>query len=245
VLVHEPESRTKLKNTASNVFCTSVATLALQLVEHDRHPKIIERGLAWLTMARNEDCSWGLTTKSNGRVHETFQALRTLSFEQSYQDELARGAKWLLARQNRDGGWGSIEGTTSDPHLTSEVISLLYMIDRERYLKQIADGIRWLKRHQNRNGSWDIISCFDCTGATLYTLLTCNEDIDSEYVQRTVRWLLHKQSSDGSWADYLPSRRGSVISTSMSIRALVLVRRRLGKGIQEKKRNRGSSLTLR
>jgi squalene-hopene/tetraprenyl-beta-curcumene cyclase len=138
-----------------------------------------------------------------------------------------RGLGWCLGMQNSDGGWASFDadnnrlylnnipfadhGALLDPStedLTGRHLELLGTFGHPTDLEAVRRAIQFLRRTQRNDGPWYGrwgANYIYGTWSVLRGLRAIGENMQQEYVQRAVRWLLSRQNPDGGWGETLES----------------------------------------
>jgi squalene cyclase len=136
---------------------------------------------------------------------------------------IARGLRWLLYMQEDEGGWGAFSKGQSKPvrgripvfkddpatpDVTGHVISGLSLgplVGETRAAQEaIERGIAWLKQMQMDRGEWfgrwGLTYTYGTT-AVLQGLHDVGEDMNREYVEMAVDYLVGAQQADGGWGE--------------------------------------------
>jgi len=123
----------------------------------------LDRGVAWLLAAQEDDGSWFGRWGAN-HVYGTGAAIVALvaaGFEPSHT-AIARGVAWLVEHQNDDGGWGEDLRSYEDPswrgrgHSTaSQTGWALQGLVAAREHEAAHRGVRFLVDTQCPDGTWD------------------------------------------------------------------------------------------
>ena len=130
---------------------------------------------------------------------------------------------WIVGMQSKNGGWGAFDkdntyhylnnipfadhGALLDPptsDVSARCISMLSQINKYKYNKAIQKGIIFLKNEQEKDGSW-----FGRWGANyiygtwsvLHALKAAGENMNSEYIKKSINWIKKKQNNDGGWGE--------------------------------------------
>ncbi len=123
----------------------------------------LERGVAWLLGAQEQDGSWFGRWGAN-HVYGTGAAIVALVAAGIAPSDpvIARAVAWLVAHQNEDGGWGEDLRSYDDPswigrgHSTaSQTGWALQGLVAARECDAAARGVRYLVDTQRDDGTWD------------------------------------------------------------------------------------------
>lgn len=145
----------------------------------------------------------------------------------TYRAAVDRGVHWLLRRQEPEGPWYGRWGCNYI-YGTGAVLPALLTAGVRPSSPAIARAVDWLLGCQNPDGGWGEdhrsyrdrqwmgrgTSTASQTAWALRALLAA--DIDSETVERGVRWLVDSQRPDGSWEE--PQFTGTGFPWSSPIR---------------------------
>jgi len=127
----------------------------------------------------------------------------------NYEESVARAAEWIEGMQSSDGGWGAFadHGALLDPpteDVTGRCIGFMAQLGYERTHPVIERGIAYLKRTQQPNGSWFGrwgTNYIYGTWSVLCALNAAGEDMEADYIRRSVDWLVSRQNADGGWGE--------------------------------------------
>ena len=142
-----------------------------------------------------------------------------------YQNKkiIQRACDWIIGMQSKNGGWGSFDkdntyhylnnipfadhGALLDPptaDVSARCISMLSQINKKKYKNEIQKGVNFLKNEQEKNGSW-----FGRWGANyiygtwsvLNALKAAGENMEANYIKKSMLWIKDKQNNDGGWGE--------------------------------------------
>ena len=142
-----------------------------------------------------------------------------------YQNKkiIQRACDWIVGMQSKNGGWGSFDkdntyhylnnipfadhGALLDPptaDVSARCISMLSQINKKKYKNKIEKGVNFLKNEQEKNGSW-----FGRWGANyiygtwsvLNALKAAGENMEANYIKKSMLWIKDKQNNDGGWGE--------------------------------------------
>lgn len=142
-----------------------------------------------------------------------------------YQNKkiIQRACDWIVGMQSKNGGWGSFDkdntyhylnnipfadhGALLDPptaDVSARCISMLSQINKKKYKNEIQKGVNFLKNEQEKNGSW-----FGRWGANyiygtwsvLNALKAAGENMEANYIKKSMLWIKDKQNNDGGWGE--------------------------------------------
>lgn len=159
-----------------------------------------------------------------------------------YAPQIARAITWIEGMQSTNGGWGAFDidndahflnsipfadhGALLDPptaDVTARCLSFLAQLGHQRGHPVIEKGVAYLKAEQEDDGSWFGrwgTNYIYGTWSVLCALNALNEDMKSDYIKRSVKWLFDQQRLDGGWgedgASYDPARRSEVRTSTPS-----------------------------
>ena len=130
---------------------------------------------------------------------------------------------WIVGMQSNNGGWGAFDknntyhylnnipfadhGALLDPptsDVSARCVSMLSQIDRIYYKKIIEKGVKFLKKEQEENGSWFGrwgTNYIYGTWSVLHALKAAGEDMNADYIKKSISWLKNKQNKDGGWGE--------------------------------------------
>jgi squalene-hopene/tetraprenyl-beta-curcumene cyclase len=134
-----------------------------------------------------------------------------------------RGLDWFVGMQGEDGGWASFDvdnnrlllnnipfadhGALLDPStedLTGRGLELLGTLGHRLDHPSVRPAIEFIKRTQRSDGPWYGrwgVNYIYGTWSVLRGLRVIGEDMQADYVQRAVRWLVTQQNADGGWGE--------------------------------------------
>ncbi len=161
---------------------------------------------------------------------------------QRYAKEIARACTWVEGMQSRNGGWGAFDidnnadflnsipfadhGALLDPptaDVTARCISFLAQTGVELEHPVMVRAIDFLKKEQEDDGSWFGrwgTNYIYGTWSVLCALNAAGEDMNADYVRKSVDWLLAHQRKDGGWgedgATYWSERRSEAKASTPS-----------------------------
>jgi squalene-hopene/tetraprenyl-beta-curcumene cyclase len=133
-----------------------------------------------------------------------------------------RGVSWMLAMQGDNGGWAAFDRNNNrsmlahipfsdfmtpldpvSPDVTNHVIELLSQFG-DTYAEVIHQGLDYLKKSQEAEGAWYGrwgVNYLYGTGLVLPSLKAAGEDMQREYIRKSIRWLKAHQNPDGGWGE--------------------------------------------
>ncbi|MBD3182298.1 hypothetical protein GF312_08400 [Candidatus Poribacteria bacterium] len=126
------------------------------------------------------------------------------------ETSIEKAYEWSQKLRTFDGGCReAINLNVWDTALS--VISLNF-VDDDKYDKQIRKAAKWLKENQNDDGGWPfsglpaggLPSDADDTALSVSAMLKSGIDKHDPVIQNGLKWLLRKQSENGSWGTYRP-----------------------------------------
>lgn len=134
-----------------------------------------------------------------------------------------RGLDWFVGMQGEDGGWASFDvdnnrlllnhipfadhGALLDPStedLTGRGLELLGTLGHRLDHPSVRPALDFIKRTQRSDGPWYGrwgVNYIYGTWSVLRGLRAIGEDMQADYVQRSVRWLITQQNPDGGWGE--------------------------------------------
>ncbi len=136
---------------------------------------------------------------------------------------IERACSWIIGMQSKNGGWGSFDkdntyyylnnipfadhGALLDPptaDVTARCICMLSQIDKKKYQNEIKKGVNFLKNEQEENGSWFGrwgTNYIYGTWSALHALKAAGENMEADYIKKTILWIKNKQNNDGGWGE--------------------------------------------
>jgi squalene-hopene/tetraprenyl-beta-curcumene cyclase len=134
-----------------------------------------------------------------------------------------RGLDWFVGMQGEDGGWASFDvdnnrlllnnipfadhGALLDPStedLTGRGLELLGTLGHRLDHPSVRPALEFIKRTQRSDGPWYGrwgVNYIYGTWSVLRGLRAIGEDMQADYVQRAVRWLITQHNPDGGWGE--------------------------------------------
>jgi len=134
-----------------------------------------------------------------------------------------RGLAWFVGMQGSDGGWAAYDidnarlvlnnipfadhGALLDPStedLTGRGLELLGTLGYDRAHPAVGPALAFLARTQRADGPWFGrwgVNYIYGTWSVLRGLAAIGTDMNADFVQRAVRWLLTCQNADGGWGE--------------------------------------------
>ena len=158
------------------------------------------------------------------------QALKKGSMNPARENSVKTGLNWLLSMQNSDGSWAAFDrnnnhniiewylnlrkynigngrGLVLDrgtPDLTAHAMMTLSVFGYKNESAEILKAKKWLQGQQCADGSWfgrwGLCYIYG-TGGVLEALKSIGEDMTSEYVRNSVRFILSLQNNDGGFGE--------------------------------------------
>ncbi len=143
------------------------------------------------------------------------------------RESMRKGIEWVFAMQNRDGGWGSFDKDNDkmllqyvpyadhnamlDPSSVDITARTLEMCSyfsigksHPKWGRGVQRALEYIYRDQEADGSWFGrwgVNYLYGTWQTLRGLGRIGEDMQSDRVQKAVRWLHSVQNEDGGWGE--------------------------------------------
>ena len=141
----------------------------------------------------------------------------------AYEPALQRASEWIIGMQSRNGGWAAFDadneyhllenmpfadhGALLDPpsaDVSARCISFLTQMGYDQTHLTIKRGVEYLKRNQELNGSWFGRwgnNYIYGTWSVLSALKISGENMEAQYIKRSVQWILSMQRIDGGWGE--------------------------------------------
>src|SRR5579872_1286032 len=139
------------------------------------------------------------------------------------REAMRKGVNWVFAMQNRDGGWASFDKDNNqelfqyvpyadhnamlDPSsvdITARTLEMCSYYSVGKSDPRVRRALDYLYREQESDGSWFGrwgVNYLYGTWQVLRGLSCIGEDMQSERIQRAVRWLHSVQNEDGGWGE--------------------------------------------
>jgi squalene-hopene/tetraprenyl-beta-curcumene cyclase len=157
------------------------------------------------------------------------------------EKESGRALRWLLKMQSKNGGWGAFDVENDkeilneipfadhkallDPptiDVSSRILWALGNLGFSRDHPQVRKAIAFVKRNQEPDGCWWGrwgVNYIYGTFLALNGLRSIGENMEDEFSQKAVRWLVEHQNEDGGWGETCesysnPDLRGQGTSTA-------------------------------
>lgn len=159
--------------------------------------------LNFLKRKQNLDGGWPYISNTNNtsNVESTCWALFSLYKYDSvlFRDQIESGVSWLLAQYDQlpdsDNGWAFVKGAKPKIYITSFVLRILKMLDRNT-LEEFESAKNWLIGAQNDDGGWgespDKGSSIFFTCYCIITLIECGVNANSSIINNAIKWLERK-----------------------------------------------------
>lgn len=141
----------------------------------------------------------------------------------AYEPALQRASEWIIGMQSRNGGWAAFDadneyyllenmpfadhGALLDPpsaDVSARCISFLTQMGYDQTHLTIKRGVEYLKKNQELDGSWFGRwgnNYIYGTWSVLSALKISGENMDAQYIKRSVKWILSMQRIDGGWGE--------------------------------------------
>ncbi|MCB0308801.1 MAG: squalene--hopene cyclase [Bdellovibrionales bacterium] len=138
-------------------------------------------------------------------------------------ESIDRGIEWILGMQGNDGGWGAFDRDNnreilnqipfadlkslldpSTPDVTGHVLEALGVAGFDLSSKPIQSALKFVMKSQKKDGSWFGrwgVNYIYGTSAILSGLAAIGENMNKAYVQKSIKWLLSVQNSDGGFGE--------------------------------------------
>ena len=139
------------------------------------------------------------------------------------REAMRKGLNWVFAMQNKDGGWGSFDKDNNktlfqyvpyadhnamlDPSsadITARTLEMCSYYSIGKSDPRVQRALDYLYREQEPEGCWFGrwgVNYLYGTWQALRGLARIGEDMQSERIQRAVRWLHSVQNEDGGWGE--------------------------------------------
>jgi len=166
-----------------------------------------------------------------------------------YREPIRRAVDWILGMQSSNGGWGAFDvdnthdylnhipfadhGALLDPptaDVTARCLGALAATGHGPDHVAVKRAVAYLKNEQEPNGSWFGrwgTNYIYGTWSVLVALNAAGEDMNADYVNRAVDWLLSRQHDDGGWgescASYWEEKKDEVVESLPSQTAWALL----------------------
>ncbi|MCB0327309.1 MAG: squalene--hopene cyclase [Bdellovibrionales bacterium] len=153
--------------------------------------------------------------------------LSLLPFEQSHPEKISpsidRAIEWTLGMQCSDGGWAAFDRDNnkeilnalpfadlkslldpSTPDVTGHVLEALGHAGISKDSVELSQALAFLKQKQEDNGSWFGrwgVNYIYGTCAVLCGLEAIDENMESAYILKSIRWIESIQNPDGGWGE--------------------------------------------
>ena len=157
------------------------------------------------------------------------------------KERMGRACNWICEMQSKNGGWGAFDknnthhylnnipfadhGALLDPptaDVSARCVSMLSQINKKKYKNTIIKGVNFLKKEQENNGSWFGrwgTNYIYGTWSALHALQAAGENMDADYIKKSIAWIKNKQNNDGGWgedcATYWPKKKNMKSIESM------------------------------
>ncbi|MEM2896645.1 MAG: prenyltransferase/squalene oxidase repeat-containing protein [Candidatus Bathyarchaeia archaeon] len=169
----------------------------------------IQESLKAVEKFKIKEKGWAREVGKASDIYDTYLAIVALKRFKRFEEELNEAKDWLIETQNEDGGWGFIEASLSD--YTPTAIGALALIELgERDSKNVKKALEWLISTQLDTGRWRLsyetpifwnenIYIHFSTPWAIAALLEGGVRIDSEPIQKGMKYLLNMQDLTGGW----------------------------------------------
>ncbi len=199
-----------------------------------KRPDILKSLVAWLTARVLTDGSWFRVNYITAlSVLALIEYNKYSGNDSDISHFIEKGIKWLQSTQNPDGGCR--EAINLNVWDTALSVIAMTEVNRENIVttNSIQKAAQWLVEHQNDDGGWAFSGLTESTlpsdadDSALATLAIIRANLSSDSaknaINRGIQWLIHNQSSDGSWSTYQPGQGdvGCVSITSHAIETLL------------------------
>lgn len=218
--------------SGGNIGVTALAVrLLLYAKQHVRNLKLensIIKGINCLLRSQETEGNWQKYSSSadgeeidsylqsitvtRGEIDITCGPLRTLYMAwksgyltKSTENAYMRGVDWLLQLQHRDGSWAEFHKKRSRVASTADALRVIVKVHEIRP-QSVHSAVNFIIKSQQSKGFWDegdIDHTADCVRALLMSFGIVDFNVLKNPVNRTVKWLLNIQNSDGGWGRYL------------------------------------------
>ncbi|MEM3506869.1 MAG: prenyltransferase/squalene oxidase repeat-containing protein [Candidatus Bathyarchaeia archaeon] len=169
----------------------------------------IQESLKAIEKFKVKDKGWAREIGKPSNVYDTYLAILALKKFKKFKEELEEAKNWFFKIQNEDGGWGFLEANLSD--YTPTAIGALALIELgEKNSKRVKSAIEWLISTQLDTGRWRLsyetpifwnenIYIHFSTAWAITALLKSGLEIESEPIQKGMKYLLNLQDLTGGW----------------------------------------------
>ena len=208
------------------------------------------------TQQDNGAIPFGFDFEDYPDVDDTSEAI--LFLKEIKHDEKAqrRMLHWVMSMQNDDGGWGAFDRNNSgnaiidyfardfkdsvdltddsSADLTGHVLEAMGAMGRtSKNCEVVARAIAYIKREQTTFGAWEArwgVNYIFGVSTVVVGLLSVGEDLQSDYIQKSLRWLISCQNEDGGFGETVRSYKNPMFAgfgystptqTSWALQALI------------------------
>ena len=173
---------------------------------------------------------WGFTLASESfpdidDTATTLLILRTIYGDNWHErkKDFKRGIRWLLAMQNWNGGWGTwdreavfftpvlreffptvVMNESVVDHTTRVLIALSLFGYTETANPRISRAVNWIKEQRLEDGSWAgtwFVDYIYQTANVLGALSLVKAEMNGDFIQKSLHYILEKQREDGGWGE--------------------------------------------
>lgn len=139
------------------------------------------------------------------------------------QSAIDRAVEWMFGMQSSNGGWAAFDkdnnkgmvsklpfsdfGEIIDPpsvDVTAHILEMLGQLGYGLDHPVVAKSLRYILSEQEENGSWFGrwgVNYIYGTGAVLPALRSVGLDMNVDYVQKAIMWIVDHQNADGGWGE--------------------------------------------
>ncbi|MGE3261959.1 MAG: prenyltransferase/squalene oxidase repeat-containing protein [Bacteriovoracia bacterium] len=176
----------------------------------------------------NGGMPYGMDFQADPDVDDTSASVVLWSLtEKKYHENAKRALDWLMKRQNSDGGWGAFnQNNRNNPLLnfflkgygeveslfdyssadcTGHVLEAMALHGFNKDNHAVAKkAVQYLKNTQKKSGAWTgrwALNTIFGTSVSLTGLIATGESLQTDYIQRALKFLFSKQNTDGGFGE--------------------------------------------